>query len=166
MERSSDSIRGRRVRGAATPCQILNLLSTFLHEKACLRLLISFVLFLKTLLTLRRFFDTRALVRFYKCHVWPVLEFPTAAVLHAATSVLELLDRVQKRFLREISLSEEEALLHYNLAPLKCRRDMAALGLLHRTTLGKGPPHFQKWFYLSLETAAYNTRLQESRHNS
>ena len=101
----------------------------------------------------------------YKCHVLPVLEFPTPAVFHASTGVVELLDKVQKRFLRELQLSEEEALLRFNLAPLSCRRDIAILGLIHRTVLKQGPSHFQKWFFPRSGQPSYATRLQEHRHD-
>ena len=56
----------------------------------------------------------------------PVLEFPTAAVYHATKTTLDNLDKVRRRFLREVGLTEEEALLYYNLAPLNTRRDIAA----------------------------------------
>ena len=39
------------------------------------------------------------------------------------------------------------ALSIFNLAPLSLRRDNAMLGLIRRTILGEGPPHFQRWFY-------------------
>ena len=120
---------------------------------------------LKTLLQTRRFYSTRELVGLYKCHVLPVLEFCTPAVFHASTTVLELLDKVQRRFLREVDLTERDALLEHNLAPLNARRDMAALGLIHRTVLGQGPPHFAMWFYLSDKVPAYNTRHQARKHS-
>ena len=120
---------------------------------------------LKTLLRTRKFFSVKDMVSLYKSHVLPILEFPTPALFHAATSVLELLDKVQRRFLREVGLTDREALLQYNLAPLEARRDMAGLGLIHRTVLGAGPPQFQKWFYLDMSTPAYRTRLQVAKHN-
>ena len=52
-----------------------------------------------------------------------------------------------------------------NLAPLNCRRDIAVLGLIHRTVLGDGPEHFREWFFLSTELAVYPTRLQERKHS-
>ena len=70
---------------------------------------------LKTLLKTKRYYNTRELVGLYKCHVLPVLEFSTPAVYHAATTTLDLLDRVQRRFLREVGLTEEDALLSFNL---------------------------------------------------
>ena len=39
-----------------------------------------------------------------------------------------------------------QALIHFSLAPLECRRDMAMLGFIHRIALGKGPPPFQQFF--------------------
>ena len=49
-------------------------------------------------------------------------------------------------FLREVGVSEVDALVHFNLAPLAVRRDIAMLGLIHGTALGKGPPHFKRFF--------------------
>ena len=120
----------------------------------------------RALLKLRRFYTTAQLVQQYKTHVLPVLEFPTPAVYHASDTVLQNLDKVQRYFLRELGLTAEEALLDYKLAPLSTRRDLALLGLVHRTVLGKGPPHFCKWFYLnSTQRHQYNTRRQTTLHN-
>ena len=94
------------------------------------------------------------------------LEFSTPAVCHCTVTALEDLDRVQRRFLREVGSSPEEALLEYNLAPLQTRRDIAMLGLIHRTVLGLSPPQFSSWFFLAdLAQPAYNTRRQERFHN-
>ena len=121
---------------------------------------------LQTLFKTKKYYNTAELVRLYKCHVVPVLEFSTPAVYHAATKNLDLLDRVQKRFLKEVGLTEEEALTNYNLAPLNCRRDMAALGLVHRTALGQGPKHFRDWFFATaVPQHTYKTRYQKHRHN-
>ena len=121
---------------------------------------------LRTLLRARRFYNEQDLVTLYKTHLLPFLEFATPAVYHAATTTLAAVDRVQARFLREVELTAEEALLRYNLAPLCARRDMAMLGVIHRTTLGKGPPHFREWFYPATKPEhRHNTRLQAGRHN-
>ena len=112
-----------------------------------------------------QFHDTKALVGQYKSHVLPTLEFCTPAVYHCTDTVLDQVDRVQQRFLREAGLTEKEALLHFNLAPLQARRDMAMLGLIHKTVLGQGPPQFQQWFFSDLaEKHDFNTRLQGNRH--
>ena len=105
------------------------------------------------------------MVRLYKAHVLPILEFPTAAIYHTTQTNLQKLDRVQKRFLRTVGLTAEDAFLKYRLAPLQTRRDLAALGLIHRTVLGKGPKHFKQWFFPSLKRKhPFNTRRQQRLH--
>ena len=95
-----------------------------------------------------------------------MLMFPTPAVYHACNTNLAKLDRVQRRFLREVGLTTEQAFLGFNLAPLQTRRDVAGLGIVHRTVLGQGPPHFRKWFFPSQRARhSHYTRLQDSRHN-
>ena len=42
-------------------------------------------------------------------------------------------------------MNELEVLLVDNLAPLSVRRDIALLGVIHRTVLGRGPSHFKKF---------------------
>ena len=96
----------------------------------------------------------------------PILEFPTPAIYHATHTALSHLDRVQKRFLREVGLTAEDALLSFRFAPLQTRRDIAALGLIHRAVLGEGPPHFQQWFHLSNKVRhSYRTKYQTKLHN-
>ena len=72
----------------------------------------------------------------YKAQVLSYIESGTPALYHAAPSVLDRIDRVQRRFLRELGCSEVAALNDFRLAPLVSRRAMAMLGLLHRATLG------------------------------
>ncbi len=93
----------------------------------------------KSLLRCRRFYTQKELVKLYKAQVLSYIESKTAAIHHAAPSVLDAIDRVQRRFLREIGLTEGEALLHYKLAPLSARRDIAMIGLLHRASHGRAP---------------------------
>ena len=74
------------------------------------------------------------------------LEYRTAAVYHATRAVLCRLDSVQRRFLRDVGVDEVKALVEFRLAPLAVRRDIAMLGLIHRTVLGKGPTQFKDHF--------------------
>ena len=83
---------------------------------------------LRAILRARRHFTTPELVRLYKSLVLSFIESGVSGYYHASCSTLECIDRVQRRFLREINLSETEALLSYRLAPLPARRDMAILG--------------------------------------
>ena len=87
----------------------------------------------------KRFFTLHELVRLYKCQALSYIKASLPGYHHAAPSVLGAIDRVQRRFLREVGLRDEQALLDFNLAPLRCRRDIAMLGLLHRVALREAP---------------------------
>ena len=45
-----------------------------------------------------------------------------------------------------LGVSHEQALFRFNLAPLKARRDIAQLGLIHRAALRRGPVRLHKFF--------------------
>ena len=101
---------------------------------------------LQTLLRVRRFFTTPETFRMYKAQVLSYVESGTPALYHAAPSVLNRIDMVQRRFLRELGVSEVAALNDYRLAPLESRRDMAMLGALHKVTLGLAPAQLMALF--------------------
>ena len=98
------------------------------------------------ILSCRRYYSIRELVFLYKSHVLSYLEFRTPAISHASSSSLLLLDGVQQRFLMALEVSELDALLSLSLAPLAVRRDIAILGMIHRTALGLGPGVFRQFF--------------------
>ena len=81
-------------------------------------------------------------------HLLSYFEYKTPAMYHAKREVLQKLDRVQSKLLSDIGVDEVTALIEFNLAPLSARRDMAMLGVIHRTVLGKGPRHFKQHFVL------------------
>ena len=58
---------------------------------------------------------------------------------------------MQTRFLRQIGLSDESAFMHFNLAPLMVRRDIAILGVIHRAAMCAGPP--QLWGFFRLDSS-------------
>ncbi len=101
---------------------------------------------LRALLRSRRFHTRVASVRLYKAQVLSFLEAATPAMAHAAPSLLDRIDRVQRRFLREIGLSEVDALQYFGLAPLDTRRNIAMLGLLHKVALGIAHPELMAMF--------------------
>ena len=51
--------------------------------------------------------------------------------------------------------------MHFNLAPLRMRRDIAMLGMVHRAALGKGPPHLREL----IKRAAGGFRVQDPYDN-
>ena len=101
-----------------------------------------------------RFHGVSQLVQVHKSKVLSFVEYRTPAVYHAAKTTLPGIDAVQRRFLRECGLSDEEALLHFNLAPLETRLDIAMLGLIHRSVLGCDRRHFANMFLPSPPSAS------------
>ena len=94
------------------------------------------------------------------------LESSTPEIFHAAPSHLELVDRVQKKCLREIGVSETEALENFRLALLTSGRCMAMLAVLHRIVLGEAPPQLRNMFpYAEVHRRNMSTRLDLLRHN-
>ena len=57
-------------------------------------------------------------------------------IAHASDSVLAPLDAVLNLFLRLLKITELDALVHFKLAPLRPRRHIALLGVIHRAALG------------------------------
>ena len=53
-----------------------------------------------------------------------------------------------------------EALRYFRLAPLRVRRDIALLGLIHRTVLGLDPKHFREFFSVD----EHATREAKGKH--
>ena len=110
-----------------------------------------------------RYFTDAELVNLYKSKLLSYVEYRTAAIYHACDSTLAPRNNFQDTFLRELGISTEDALVHFNLAPLSSRRDMAMMGVLHRATIGKGPEHFKTFFRLSTAERHY-TRSWTGRH--
>ena len=113
---------------------------------------------LRTLLRSRRFFSLPELLQHYKSQVLSFIEYRTPALTHASTTVLAPLDAAQNIFLHELGISLEKGLLDFNLAPLCVRRDIANLGIIHRSLPGKGPEHFHSFFVLDNSSQYYGTR--------
>ena len=62
------------------------------------------------------------LVHLYKSQILSYIEYRTAAIYHSADTHLNRIDDIQRRFLREVGLTEAAALTEYHLAPLPARR--------------------------------------------
>ena len=94
----------------------------------------------------RRYYNDAELIGLYKAHVMSFVENRTAAIYHATNTELKSVNRIQRGFLRDLGVSEADAMIHFNLAPLCTRRDIAMLGVIHRTAIGKGPPQLKQFF--------------------
>ena len=100
----------------------------------------------------------------FKSHVLCLLEQSAVAIYHAAQTHLESLNALQRNFVSELGLSEAEAFLVHKLAPLALRRDIAALGLLHKIQLGEAHPDFNGFFQQRVDAAPVATRHGSRRH--
>ena len=90
---------------------------------------------LKQILRTSRFNSGANLVSLYKAQLLSFIEYRTSAIYHACDSPFALLDGVQTKLLEASGISRLEALNDFALAPLSVPRDIAMLGLIHRTVL-------------------------------
>ena len=65
-------------------------------------------------------------------------------LFHAVSTLLEKIDHVQNRFLSQLGISSQHALLEYNFPPPSLRRNIAVLGLLQKRVLGQCHASFEK----------------------
>ena len=82
----------------------------------------------------------------YKCHVLSYIDYRTPAIFHASNTGLMPLDLAQNHFLHSVGISIEEAAQKFILLPLRCRRQIAMLGIIQRAILKRGPYQFWQWF--------------------
>ena len=102
----------------------------------------------------------------YKSQILSYLESGSVAFFHAPDTTMNPLDRIQQRFLREIGVSEKDAMLRFNQSPLAIQRQIAALGLLHRRVLNKTPSVIGELLpFASSSRHSYHTRLQSALHD-
>ena len=103
---------------------------------------------LSAILRTRRYHSNLEVITLYKAQVLSYIEASTAAIAHAPDFFLAQVDRVQIRLLDELGVTHTAALLEYKLAPIRSRRDIALLGLIHRSNLQQAPPQFSEFFFL------------------
>jgi hypothetical protein len=121
------------------------------------------------LLRCQRHFNGRQLVDQYKSQILSHIEYRTASIYHACSTLLQPLDHVHDQVLEAAGLSSAEALLHCNLAPLSARRDIAMLGVIHRAVLGQGPKQLREFFFLTSDaplTNRHRMQIREYREGS
>ena len=97
------------------------------------------------ILRTRGYYGVPELVNQFKTHIWGLIEIHCGAYFHAANSLLEKIDQVQTSFLNKLEVTERQAFLNFNFAPIKLRRNVAILGLLHKRVLGLCHKSFEKF---------------------
>ena len=116
---------------------------------------------LHSILRTKRFMNGLQLVDVYKAQLLSFMEYRTPAIYHTCDTALFMLDSIQDQLLKAAGFNKLEALLVCNLAPLAARRDIALLGLIHRTMLGKGPSQFREFFVRSESDGKHRLQLKE-----
>jgi len=68
--------------------------------------------------------------------------------------------------LKEVGIEERHAFLQHNLAPSRLRRNIAALGFLHKVNIGLAHPYFRQQLFPPTSTRSERpTRLSMNRHS-
>lgn len=101
---------------------------------------------MRTLLRTSRFYTVPEMVFLFKTHILSFIEYRTPAWYHASETALRPVNRILTSFLAGLGVPAVEALLKYDLAPLSTRRDIAMLGVIHRSVLGLGPELLRQFF--------------------
>ena len=94
---------------------------------------------LRCLFRIRRFYSFKQYLSIYKTQIWSSVEWATAGIFHCTPIQLHVIDGVQHRFLRFVGMSQSEAFLSHNLAPLSLRRSIAMLGFIYRCVRNLAP---------------------------
>ena len=79
------------------------------------------------------------------------MECHNGGIFHASTHIVEKLDAVHYKFLKDIDLQSSDAFLQFNFAPPSLRRNIGILGLLHKRVLGLSHPVFQTLLPFSVD---------------
>ena len=99
----------------------------------------------RAILRTRGFYCVADLIHQFKTHVWPIPEGSNGAIFHAYDSHISRLDTIQDHFLDKLDMSQKDAFLRYNFAPLASRH-IRILGLLFKIALNKCHPGFREFF--------------------
>ena len=94
---------------------------------------------IRAILRLRAHYSVADMLMQYKTHIWGFTEYANGCITHAAPSLLDAVDRMQRSFLYELNMDEEIVFLEFNFGPPGFRRDIGMLGLIHKRVLGVGP---------------------------
>ena len=70
---------------------------------------------IRSLLRCQRHFDIAGTVSLFKGRVLPFIEHRTSAIYHAADSLIERVDSIQRHFLDRLGITERDALFDYGL---------------------------------------------------
>ena len=94
----------------------------------------------RAILRLRHLYPVATMLDQYKAHVWGITEYSNGVLILAPPYQLRRLDKLQRWFLRELGISDQDAFVQYNFAPPTLRRNIGLLGFLQKRVLGECHP--------------------------
>ena len=72
--------------------------------------------------------------------MWGITEYSNGVLILAPPCQLRRLDKLQRWYLKELGISDQDAFVQYNFAPPTLRRNIGLLGFLHKRVLGECHP--------------------------
>ena len=118
---------------------------------------------IRALLRTKNMYSVSDMITQFKTHIWGLLEYHTPAIYYGIRSLVAKVDHLQESFLAKLDVSIDDVFLHHNMAPLKVRRDIGLLGMLHKRVLGFAHPSFNVLFpFVPERTSPVHGR---ARHN-
>ena len=94
----------------------------------------------RALLRLRHLYPLGTMLNQYKAHVWGIAIYSNGVLILAPPCQLRRLDKLQRWYLKELGISDQDAFVQYNFAPPTLRRNIGLLGFLHKRVLGECHP--------------------------
>ena len=86
-------------------------------------------------------------------------------VFHAAATLSDKFDTIQRQFLHSMGGSERDSLLRHNLASLKLRRCFAMLGFIFKCVRGFAPKRCCALFTRDTSEPVFDTRRSDRFHS-
>ena len=124
---------------------------------------------IRSLLRVKDMYSLKSMLNQFKSHLWSVIEYHNGALIMAAPTQAARLDSMQRGFLQELDLGDEEAFVKYNFAPLSLRRRIGILGFIHKCVLQECHPALPRLLPLLVQTgtgATYLHTMQVDPHLS
>lgn len=169
FDRSKENVHVlHRFRGEGSNCTILGIendTSLVMHDAAH-GVAVEAGRRLKTVLHTRRFHKLHQTLKLYKSQIFTFIGSRIVGLHHVAPTTLQCIDKKQRRFLREIDVSQFDSDMHLRLAPLTCRRAIAMLVRFYRIANGLATRALCDMFGCDTRqrTATHNTRETSLRH--
>jgi len=90
---------------------------------------------IRALLGLKDLYSLTTMLDQYKSHVWGITEYSNGVLIMAPPCQLRRLDKMQRWYLHELGISDQDAFVNHNFATPSLRRDIGMLGFLHKRVL-------------------------------